>query len=156
MSEHLEHAAAPHSSDAHHLDVGYDHAEPSGRPLFLLTGIAAVVVVVLIGAVTMFFNHVQDDAIQDKVLAPPSDLLVGLHQREDKQLYSYQVIDPAKGTVQLPIDRAMELVIKEAGEGKLPFPLKSTVVGAEVAPAAPAAAAPAAPGSVTPNAAPQK
>jgi hypothetical protein len=137
--------------------VGYDHAEPSGRPLFLLTGIAAVMVVILIAGVTAFFNHVEEDAFHDKVLVPQSDTLVSLHQREDKQLYSYQLIDRAKGTVQLPIDRAMELIIKESGEGKLPFPQKSTVVGAEVAPAATAAPAPtpAAP-APTSNAAPKK
>lgn len=108
-------------------------------------------VVILIALVTAFFNHVRDDAFRDKVLAPQSDLLVSLHEREDKQLYSYQIIDRAKGTVQLPIDRAMELVIKESGEGKLPFPQKPTVVGAEVVPAAPAASAAPAAGSAVPN-----
>jgi len=146
MSEHLQHTAPPHG------DVGYDHAEPSGRPLFLLTGIAAVTVFILIAGVTVFFNHVEEDAFHDRVLVPPSNMLVSLHEREDKQLYSYQYIDRAKGTVQLPIDRAMELVIKEAGEGKLPFAQKPTVVGAEVAPAAPAPTAAAA----APNAAPKK
>src|SRR5271170_663644 len=145
MSEHLEHTAPQHAAD-----VGYDRDEPSGRPLFLLTAIAAVTVAILIALVTAFFNHAEQDAFQDRVLAPPSNMLVSLHEREDKQLYSYQFIDRAKGTVQLPIDRAMELVIKESEEGKLPFAQKPTVVGAEVAPAVHAAPAP------NPNAAPTK
>jgi hypothetical protein len=156
MSEHLEHSTAA----AGHGDVGYDHAEPSGRPLFLLTAIAAITVVILISGVTAFFNHVEEDAVHDKILVPEADNLVSLHQREDKQLYSYQFIDRAKGTVQLPIDRAMELVIKESGEGKLPFPQKTMPVVADVVgPAGSPAAVPpsAAPANAVPtNAAPKK
>jgi hypothetical protein len=143
MSEHLEHSVA-----TGHADVGYDHAEPSGRPLFLLTAIAAITVVVLIAGVTVFFNYVEEDAVHDKILVPQADNLVSLHAREDKQLYTYQFIDRAKGAVQLPIDRAMELVIKESGEGKLPFPQKATPVVPDAATAPPAAPAP--------NAAPAK
>jgi len=139
MSEHPDHSTVV---PVHHGDVGYDHAEPPGRPLFLLTAIAAVTVVILVALVTAYFNHVQEDAIQDLVLAPASESLVSLHEREDKQLYTYQVLDRAKGTVQLPVDRAMELVIKESGEGKLPFPQKATPVVADVAPAPTAAPAP--------------
>jgi len=145
MSEHPDHSTLVAD---HHGDVGYDPAEPPGRPLFLLTGIAALTVVILVALVTAYFNHVEEGAVQDKVLAPAAESLVSLHQREDKQLYTYQVLDRAKGTVQLPIDRAMELVIKESGEGKLPFPQKATPVVTEAA-AAPAAAP-------APNAAPQK
>lgn len=145
MSDHLEQSVAA----SHHGDVGYDHAEPSGKPLFLLTAVAAITVVVLVAGVTVFFNHVEEDAVYDKVLVPPSDSLTALHERENKQLYTYQFIDRAKGAVQLPIDRAMELVIQESGEGKLPFPQKSTPVVPDAA-AAPPAATPAT------NAAPAK
>lgn len=152
MSEHLDHAV----DASHHGDVGYDPAEPSGRPLFLLTAIAAVAVVIAVASVTAYFNYVHDGAVQERELAPAAENLVSLHQREDKQLYSYQVLDRAKGTVQLPIDRAMELVIKESGEGKLPFPQKAMPVTTDVAPAP--AGTPAAPavGNATPNAAEKK
>src|SRR5271154_7221078 len=134
MSEHSDSAILPVE---HHDDVGYDHAEPSGRPLFLLTALAAITVVVLIAGVTVFFNYFQEEAYHNEVLVPKADDLVALHAREDKQLYTYQLIDRAKGTVQLPIDRAMELVLKEAGEGKLPFPQKAMPVLPDV-PLAPA------------------
>ena len=155
MSEHSDHRVVV-VQGATQGDVGYDPAEPSGRPLFLLTAIAAVTVVILIAAVTAFFNHVQEDAVQDKVLAVPAESLVSLHEREDKQLYSYQMVDRAKGTVQLPIDRAMELFIKESGEGKLPFPQKATPVTIDVVPAPTATPTGAPAPAAIPNAAPTK
>src|SRR5271165_724921 len=158
MSEHTEHGQpAGHVKDAGHvMDVGYDHAEPSGRPLFLLTAIAAVTVVVMVLAVNAYFNHVYEDAVHERELVPASEMLVGLHQREDKQLYAYQLIpDRSKGpvqkpgTVQLPIDRAMDLLIQESGEGKLPFKQQATPVTTDAATPAPTAAP-------APNATPTK
>jgi hypothetical protein len=40
--------------------------------------------------------------------------LKALGAREDADLNSYRYIDRAKGTVRLPIDRAMDVLVEEA------------------------------------------
>ena len=67
----------------------------------------------------------------DRESASTAEDLRDLRVREEKQLTSYRYIDRAKGTVALPIDRAMELLVKEAAEGKLPYSTKPAEIQPE-------------------------
>lgn len=51
------------------------------------------------------------------MLEPVSEDLRALRAREDIQLNSYEYIDREKGTVRLPITRAMELLSQEYAQG---------------------------------------
>jgi hypothetical protein len=59
-------------------------------------------------------------ALQQGALSPEERLqrLTDLHAKERKQATSYAWIDQQKGTVQLPIDRAVELTIQELSAKK--------------------------------------
>ena len=48
--------------------------------------------------------------------------------REDEALHSYRYLDREKGTIRLPIERAMELLASEAAQGKLKYPQRSAPV----------------------------
>ena len=87
-----------------------------------------------------------------------------LEAENAKKLQNYAWVDKAKGTLQIPIERAMELAIVELNSKKptaagpiatpAPSPAASPAASPAPAPAAPAAPAPAAPPAATPSASP--
>ena len=87
-----------------------------------------------------------------------------LEAENAKKLQNYAWVDKAKGTVQIPIERAMELAMAELNSKKptaagpiatpAPSPAASPAASPAPAPAAPAAPAPAAPPAATPSASP--
>jgi hypothetical protein len=133
---------------------GFDHSEPESGAIALFAIGSAILLVITIGALTMYFNHIWDVAVYEKILAPPSEELRSLHYREDWQLTHYQYVDKKTGVVRIPLDRAMELFTQEAAQGKLFYPAKDTVPKPEEpVPPVPGAAAPApAPGAPVPPA----
>ncbi len=93
--------------------ASFDTAEPRTRFIALLGLGILVALVAIILALESYVDRVEQQQIYQKVLVPVSEDLKTLHAREDAQLNSYQVIDKAKGTVRIPIARAMELVVEE-------------------------------------------
>src|SRR6185369_17826131 len=148
--EHGDHREVfdDHSEHPH----GFDTTEPKGG-FIAIFGIATVITLVAtIMGIQYYFDQAFEQQTYTEVLAAESDQLKNLHSTEDTQLYSYQYVDRAQGTVRLTIDRAMDLLAKEAAEDKLPYPTKPYAVktpeqlaagpGATAAPAAtPAGAA---------------
>ncbi len=103
-------------------DAGFDADEPNTRGIvvFLISMVLIFIAVVL--GVTYYFKYVYEQAEYEKVLAPPSEQLRDLRAREDWNLTHYGYMDKAKGQVRIPLDRAMELLVKEAADGKLRYP----------------------------------
>ncbi len=141
-------------SDTHHEDQevrrgnpkeGYDHSEPKSGAIALFAIGSLILLVITIFALQQYFDKIWQDAVYEKVLAPPSEELKQLHYREDWQLTHYQYVDPKTGVVRIPLDRATELFMKEAAAGKLFYPAKATAPKKEepVAAEAPAGQAPA-------------
>ncbi len=96
----------------HSFDV--EHEQPSNAKLFLF-GLAMVVALFVCGVVlTQIFYQSVSGAIYSKVLSPPSPALVELRAHEERVLTRYEWVDATKGQVRIPIDRAMELVVKES------------------------------------------
>ncbi len=100
-------------------EEGYDRAEPAARQIFVFTAITVVLLVVMIVGIQIFFNQIWDTEVTERVLQVPSQDLKNVHNREDAALGQYKMLDRAKGVVNLPISRAMELFVKEANDGKL-------------------------------------
>ncbi len=131
-----DHAAPP-------AGAGFDLTEPRTRfiALFGLGTLVALVVIIL--GLQAYVDRVKEQEIYERVLQPVSEDLRALRAREDTELNSYGYIDRAKGTVRLPIARAMELLAKEYEEGRLFYPTKPAPVksaATEPAPPAPGAA----------------
>ncbi len=86
-------------------------------------GVSIIVgLVVLIMAVQYYFDVNYDQQIYQKVLEPVAADLKDLRASEDQDLHSYAYINRDQGTVRLPIERAMELLIQESENGTLPYP----------------------------------
>ena len=134
-------------------EEGYDRQDPQGIPVF---GFAAVIVVTLIASfifVTYYYDTVHDNQVQRAVGSVGARELTEVRTGEDELLARYKKVtveDPAtkqkKQFINLPVDRAMELLEQEAKADKLPYATKPTPVktAADLAPAG-GAAAPATP-----------
>jgi hypothetical protein len=103
---------------------GFDHAEPHATSITFLAIGAVITLVVVIAALEVYFNHAWQTAVQEKILTAPSEQLQQLRARENAALTTYGYADKQKGVVRIPVDRAMELYLKEAGEGKYFYPTK--------------------------------
>jgi hypothetical protein len=137
---------------------GYDRDEPSAGAIVAFAVISLLLLVLTIGAIQQYFEHIWNQAVYEKILAPPSELLREVRGRDDWNLTHYMYMDKASGQVRIPIERAMELNLQDAAAGKTFYPAKATVPKNE-APAfavpgqAPAPAPGAAPAPTTPPAA---
>jgi hypothetical protein len=138
-----------HEEEIRHADPkeGFDHQEPQAGAIAGFAIGSVVLLIIMILALQSYFNKIWEQAVYEKVLAPPSGQLIELHNREDWNLSHYGYTDKASGAVRIPVDRAMELFQQEASSGKLFYPAKNTVPKKEEP--EPAAAA-------TPAAAPAK
>ncbi len=97
---------------------GFDNTEPRGRMIAALGGAIVILLVLAVAGVQAYYDHVLEQQVFVKQLQPVSEDLQALHAREDNDLHAYHYIDRAKGTVRLPIERAMDLVIQEAHDKK--------------------------------------
>jgi hypothetical protein len=119
---------------------GFDHTEPQSKAI-LFFGIGSVALLILtIVALQQYFDKIWQEAVYEKVLAPPSEQLKDLHYREDWFLTHYSFTDKKSGVVRIPLDQAMDAFVKEAAQGKLFYPAKNTLPKKEEPAAAPAPA----------------
>jgi hypothetical protein len=108
--------------------AGFDLSEPRTRFIALFGVGTLIALVVIILALQAYVDRVKEQAIFERVLQPVSEDLRALHAREAAELNSYAYIDRAKGTVRLPISRAMELLSQEYAQGRLFYPAKPVPV----------------------------
>ena len=137
---------------------GFDRAEPSAGAITTFMVGSLILLVLTIGAIQQYFDHIWNEAVYEKVLAPPSELLRDVRGRDDWNLTHYMYLDKASGQVRIPIDQAMEMNLKDAAAGKTFYPAKGYVPKPEITatPAPDATAAPGAPGATPPAAVPEK
>src|SRR5208282_3048944 len=132
---------------------GFDRAEPSVGAIFGFAIGSLILLVITIFAIQQYFDHIWNEAVYEKVLAPPSEQLREVRGRDYWNLTHYLYMDKASGQVRIPVDQAMDLLLKDAAAGKTFYPAKATVPKKEE-PAAPVPGAPGAPGATTPAATP--
>lgn len=130
-------------------ELGYDRTEVQTVPVVVVTvAIIGFIVAVCVGC-AIYYNSFRDAALERVQLEPVSKDYLDLQAREAQQLNSYATVDKATGTVRLPIEKAMALIVTEAAPGgKWRFPVNSYPVkkpedAAAAAPAAAPAVAPA-------------
>ena len=113
-----------HSEHPH----GFDTTEPKGGFIAIFAIATVIMLLVTIFGIQYYFDQAFEEQTQNEVLAPESEQLKSLRASEDTQLYSYQYVDRAQGTVRLTVDRAMDLLAKEASENRLTYSSKPYAV----------------------------
>jgi hypothetical protein len=111
----------------HEASEGFDHSEPQAPKIWMFAVGSVIMLVLVIGAIQQYFDKVWNDAVTEKVLAPPSQELQDVRNRDDWNLTHYGYMDQKKGQVRIPLERAQELFLKEAAEGKTFYPAKPTL-----------------------------
>jgi hypothetical protein len=75
--------------------------------------VGAILVVVAVIALQAYYYHAEDRSFEE-AYAQPNLEVVKVKAEQEELLTSYSLPDTAKGTIRIPIDRAMELVAREA------------------------------------------
>ncbi|MGH7138468.1 MAG: hypothetical protein ACREHD_22180 [Pirellulales bacterium] len=125
-----------YTPDAQSLSRGYEITDVRPRPLFFSALLLSLAVALVCVFLTWFFGLLEFRAKRrDPVLSPlvvkreedvsrgatrpqllqtnPADDLARMRSGEDRALNGYRWIDKKNGVVQVPIDRAMDLLVDE-------------------------------------------
>jgi hypothetical protein len=84
-----------------------------------------IALVVVIGALQQYFEKVWNDAVYEKVLAPPSQQLETVRGRDDWDLTHYMYLDKQAGQVRIPVEEARKKFFEEQAAGKTFYPGKT-------------------------------
>jgi hypothetical protein len=147
--------SAEHDPIQHHdPKEGFDRAEPAAGSIALFAIGSLVLLILTIVAIQVYFEHIWQEAVYEKVLKPKDPELMDLRNRESWNMTHYGYMDQKSGVVRIPVDKAMDMVMKDAADGKTFYPAKPTMPKPDpaAAPAMPAAGPvpgtnPAAPGA---------
>ncbi len=84
-------------------------------PMTVVVGlVGAILVFVAIVFLQALFHRAEEAELARKVTGAPAAEAEGLRAEQTARLNGYRVVDPGKGIVAIPIDRAMELVVRES------------------------------------------
>jgi hypothetical protein len=88
--------------------------EDVNTPLTVLIGIlSALLIFVIIVCLQIGYYRMYEDQYYQKVVTQKSDELIQLTADQQERLYSYRWINEASQAVAIPIDVAMDLVVKD-------------------------------------------
>jgi hypothetical protein len=107
---------------------GFDRSDPSGPMVVGFTVAIVVTLVLVVLAVDYLFQATLERKEYEQVLSVDSLELRDVRTAEAEQLNHYRFVDKQKGTVRLPIERAMSLFAAEASQGKLFYPARPSKV----------------------------
>ncbi|MCX6605040.1 MAG: hypothetical protein NTV52_15765 [Acidobacteria bacterium] len=119
MSNH----APKHLTPEELAEMGFDRTEVQTVPVVVVATIIVGFIVASCVGCAIYYNSFRDTQVERLQLEPVSNDYIELQAREQKHLNSYGTIDKASGTIRVPIDKAMELVVAESAPGaKWKFP----------------------------------
>jgi len=102
-----------HQPTQEDIDAGYERKDINIKKILTVVVVIAFLLVVSVVWLNNFFVHSKEQMYYEEVLKPPSKKLEQLHEREQKELHTYAVLDSSKGIYRIPINRAMKLVAEE-------------------------------------------
>ena len=95
-------------------NAGYEKRDVN---IFMVIGVSVLLVVLLIVILVFlidYFVESKEQMIYETQLQPESVDLNSLLAAEEEELTSYKILDMERGVYRIPIDRAMEILVKEA------------------------------------------
>ena len=98
--------------------TGYEKKDVNVPVIIAVSIVSIAVIVVVIVVLVDFFKIQKENMVYDSVLSKESKELVELRTAEFETLNSYKLLDAEKGIYQIPIKRAMQLLIVENSKPK--------------------------------------
>jgi hypothetical protein len=83
------------------------------RLVAVITAASLLILIATIVGLQVLFFAMSDTEVAKKDPQAASTVLADYRASQQEKLEGYKVLDPAKGTYAIPIDRAMDLVIRE-------------------------------------------
>jgi hypothetical protein len=124
MSEH--HSKYEDHIVHHDPQEGFDPTEPDAKSITMFVIVSVVTLIVVMVALQGYFQKIWNELTYERVLSVPGEELAAQHNLENWRLTHYEYTDKSKSTVRIPLERAKELFLKEAAEGKAFYPGKPT------------------------------
>jgi hypothetical protein len=100
------------------IEIGYERTEPNALKIGALTVIIVVGIVATCYAVYYWYVGQLEYTRRVEVELPLWQETKDVRAYETERLTQYKFLDKTKGTVQLPIERSMDLLVQEAAAGK--------------------------------------
>jgi len=126
MSEEQQPSKYDHEVVRHDPSEGFDRTEPDSKSITFFVVLSVVALVLTMVALQGYFQKVWDEMTYERVLAVPGGELADQRNLENWRLTHYEYADKSKTTVRIPFERARELFLKDAAEGKTFYPGKPT------------------------------
>ena len=94
--------------------AGYEKRDVN---IFMVIGLSVLLItllIIILVLLTDYFVESKEQMIYEAQLQPDSVDLKSLLASEQEELTSFKILDTERGIYRIPIDRAMELLVKEA------------------------------------------
>lgn len=102
------------------IEIGYERSEPNAVQIGALTVVIVITILVTCFAVYFWYVGQLEYTRHAEVEVPIWQELKDVRAAETERLTQYKYLDKSKGTVTLPIEKSMELLIQESASAK-PF-----------------------------------
>jgi hypothetical protein len=93
----------------------YDDVKTS--KIALVGFLSTIIIVIIVFVLQVIYYHAVAVQFQEKDVETPLVEVQTATSTQQAKLLQYHWIDQAKGVVAIPIDRAMEIVVREGGTG---------------------------------------
>lgn len=108
-----------HLSAEQAVETGYERTEPNAVKIGALTVIIVMTILATCFSVYYWYVGELEYTRHLEVEVPVWQELKDVRAAETARLTQYKYLDKSKGTVALPIEKSMDLLIQEANAGKL-------------------------------------
>lgn len=92
---------------------GYEKKDVNIPIIIGVSLLSIAILVVMVVVLTDFFKLQKESVVYDSILSKESKELTELRKHELETLNNYKIFDAKKGTYQIPIKRAMQLLTEE-------------------------------------------
>jgi len=90
---------------------GYEKRDINVKAIVVVAILSVLLLVAFVVLLDDYFVYTSQKELYTRELSVPSKDLLQLNKKENEELHSYKLLDQQKGIYQIPIDRAMQLVI---------------------------------------------
>ncbi len=94
--------------------AGYEKRDVNISMVIGLSVLSVVLLIIILVFLIDYFVESKEQMIYEAQLQPESADLNSLLVAEEEELTSYKVLDIERGVYRIPVDRAMELLVREA------------------------------------------
>ena len=88
-------------------------------------GVTVVLLIVIGIGIQAYYELIYTNEEFNRVISQENWALRDLRNLEQWELTQYGYVDKTKGTVRIPIDQAMQMVVQDAAQNKLSYPTGS-------------------------------